>query len=61
MPVTIESPRPSVAFTDGAPKIDCSANTIGGALNELTHRFPAIARTSATIRPDSPIPQRLSQ
>jgi molybdopterin synthase sulfur carrier subunit len=44
MPVTIEIPTAFRRFTDGAPKIDCSANTIAGALNELTTRFPAIAR-----------------
>jgi molybdopterin converting factor small subunit len=44
MPVTIEIPTAFRRFTDGAPKIDCSADTIGGALNELTTRFPAIAR-----------------
>jgi molybdopterin synthase sulfur carrier subunit len=44
MPVTIEIPTAFRRFTDGAPKMDCSANTIAGALNELTTRFPAIAR-----------------
>jgi sulfur-carrier protein len=44
MPITIEIPTAFRRFTDGVPKIDCNANTIGGALNELTTRFPAIAR-----------------
>jgi sulfur-carrier protein len=44
MPVTIEIPTALRRFTDGAPKIDCSAGTVADALNELTSRFPAIAR-----------------
>jgi molybdopterin converting factor small subunit len=44
MPVTIEIPTALRRFTDGAPKIDCSAGTVAEALNELTARFPAIAR-----------------
>jgi molybdopterin synthase sulfur carrier subunit len=44
MPVTIEIPTAFRRFTDGAPKIDCSAGTVAEALNELTVRFPAIAR-----------------
>jgi molybdopterin converting factor small subunit len=44
MPVTIEIPTALRRFTDGAPKIDCSAGTVADALNALTTRFPAIAR-----------------
>ena len=44
MPVTIEIPTAFRSFTDGAPKIDCIASDIAGALNELTTRFPLIAR-----------------
>jgi molybdopterin converting factor small subunit len=44
MPVTIEIPTALRRFTDGAPKIDCSAGTVAEALNVLTLRFPAIAR-----------------
>jgi molybdopterin synthase sulfur carrier subunit len=50
MSVTIEIPTAFRRFTDGAPKIDCSAGTIADALNELTTRFPAIARH---VRDDS--------
>jgi molybdopterin converting factor small subunit len=44
MPITIEIPTAFRRFTDGAPKIDCTASNIAGALNELTTRFPLIAR-----------------
>jgi len=44
MPVTIEIPTALRRFTEGAPKIDCSAGTVADALNELTARFPTIAR-----------------
>ena len=44
MSVTIEIPTAFRRFTDGAPKIDCSAATIADALNELTVRFPELAR-----------------
>ena len=50
MPVTIEIPTALRRFADGAAKINCSANTIADALNELTTRFPAIARH---VRDDS--------
>ncbi len=38
MPVTIEIPTAFRRFTEGAPKVDCSAATIADALNELTSR-----------------------
>src|SRR5690348_17761083 len=44
MPVTIEIPTAFRRFTDGAPKVDCSAATIADALNELTSRFPDLSR-----------------
>ena len=44
MPVTIEIPTAFRRFTDGTPKIDCSASTIAEALNDLTARFPALSR-----------------
>ena len=44
MPVTIEIPTAFRRFTDGTPKVDCSASTVGEALNDLTARFPALAR-----------------
>jgi molybdopterin converting factor small subunit len=44
MSVTIEIPTAFRRFTDGAPKIDCSATTIAEALNELTARFPDLSR-----------------
>jgi len=50
MPVTIEIPTALRRFTDGAQKIDSNAGTIADALNELTTRFPAIARH---VRDDS--------
>jgi sulfur-carrier protein len=50
MSVSIEIPTALRRFTDGAHKIDCSAGTVADALNELTTRFPAIARH---VRDDS--------
>ncbi|GAC1662168.1 MAG: MoaD/ThiS family protein [Candidatus Acidiferrum sp.] len=44
MSVTVEIPAAFRRFTDGAPKIHCSAATIADALNELTSRFPALSR-----------------
>src|SRR6266851_360532 len=44
MPVTIEIPTAFRRFTEGAPRVDCSAATIAEALNELTSRFPALSR-----------------
>ena len=44
MPVIIEIPTAFRRFTDGTPKVDCSATTIAGALNELTARFPDLSR-----------------
>ncbi|PYT44670.1 MAG: hypothetical protein DMG47_09835 [Acidobacteria bacterium] len=50
MPVTIEIPTAFRRFTDGAPKVDCSAATIADALNELTSRFPDLSRHVQDIR-----------
>ena len=44
MPVTIEIPTAFRRFTDGAPKVDCSAGTVAEALDALTKRFPALSR-----------------
>lgn len=44
MPVTIEIPTAFRRFTDGAPKIDCSATTVAEALDALTKRFPDLSR-----------------
>jgi len=44
MPVTIEIPTAFRRFTNGAPRVDCSAATIAEALNELTSRFPDLGR-----------------
>src|ERR1700682_2387666 len=44
MHVIIEIPTAFRRFTDGAPRIDCSAATIAAALNELTTRFPNLPR-----------------
>jgi molybdopterin converting factor small subunit len=44
MPITVEIPTAFRRFTDGAPKIDCSAATIAEALNQLTARFPDLSR-----------------
>jgi len=50
MPVTIEIPTAFRRFTDGAPKVDCTATTIVDALKELTTRFPDLSRH---VRDDS--------
>src|SRR5947207_1119139 len=44
MPVTIEIPTAFRRFTDGAPRVDCSAATVADALDELTSRFPDLSR-----------------
>ena len=44
MPISIEIPTAFRRFTEGAPKIDCSAENVAAALNELTARFPALSR-----------------
>ncbi len=43
MPVTIEIPTAFRRFTDGAPRVDCSAATIAEALDALTRQFPALS------------------
>jgi len=50
VPITIEIPTAFRRFTDGAPRVDCSAGTIADALNNLTSRFPALQRH---VRDDS--------
>ena len=44
MPVTIEIPTAFRRFTDGAPKVDCTATTVAEALDALTKRFPDLSR-----------------
>jgi sulfur-carrier protein len=44
MPIIVEIPTAFRRFTDGAPKMDCSAATVAAALDELTTRFPALSR-----------------
>ena len=44
MPVIIEIPTAFRRFTDGAPKVDCSAATIAEALAELITRYPDLSR-----------------
>lgn len=44
MPITIEIPTAFRRFTDGAPKVDCSAATVAEALAQLTTLFPALSR-----------------
>src|SRR5215813_15110002 len=44
MPITIEIPTAFSRFTDGAPRVDCSATTVAEALSDLTARFPALQR-----------------
>jgi molybdopterin converting factor small subunit len=50
MPVTIEIPTAFRRFTDGVPKVDCSATTIAEALSDLIARFPDLTRH---VRDDS--------
>jgi molybdopterin converting factor small subunit len=44
MSITIEIPTAFRRFTEGAPRVDCTAATIADALNQLTAQFPALAR-----------------
>ena len=44
MPITIEIPTAFRRFTEGAPKVDSAATTVADALNDLTTKFPALAR-----------------
>ena len=44
MPVIIEIPTAFRRFTDGAPKVNCSAATVGEALAALTTQYPALSR-----------------
>jgi len=43
MAITIEIPTAFRRFTDGAPKLECGASTVGEALNDLVTRFPALS------------------
>ena len=44
MAITIEIPTAFRRFTEGAPRVDSGATTVGEALNELTTRFPSLSR-----------------
>ena len=44
MPVTIEIPTAFRRFTNGTPRVDCTATTIAEALADLTTRFPDLSR-----------------
>jgi molybdopterin converting factor small subunit len=44
MPITVEIPTAFRRFTEGAPKIDCSAATVAEVLNQLTTRYPDLSR-----------------
>ena len=44
MAITIEIPTAFRRFTEGAPRVDSRATTVGEALTELTTRFPALSR-----------------
>jgi molybdopterin converting factor small subunit len=44
MSITIEIPTAFRRFTEGAPKVDCSAGTVAEALSQLTAQFPALER-----------------
>ena len=44
MAITIEIPTAFRRFTEGAPRVDSGATTVGEALHELTTRFPALSR-----------------
>ena len=44
MAITIEIPTAFRRFTDGTPRLDCSATTIAEALNILTTQFPGLSR-----------------
>src|SRR5258705_8855347 len=44
MAVTIEIPTAFRRFTDGSPKLDCTAATVAEALNILTSQYPGLSR-----------------
>ena len=44
MAITIEIPKAFRRFTEGGPRVDSGATTVGQALDELTARFPALSR-----------------
>jgi adenylyltransferase/sulfurtransferase len=50
MPITVEIPTAFRRFTDGAPKVDCSAATVAEVLTQLTARYPDLSRH---VRDDS--------
>ena len=44
MPVTVEIPTPFRRLTDNAAKVDFTPATVAGILEQLSTRFPALAR-----------------
>jgi adenylyltransferase/sulfurtransferase len=44
MAVTIEIPTAFRRFTDGSPKLDCTAATVAEALDILTSHYPGLSR-----------------
>jgi molybdopterin converting factor small subunit len=44
MSVTVEIPTAFRRFTDGVPKVDCSAATVADVLTQLTARYPELSR-----------------
>ncbi len=44
MPVTVEIPTAFRRFTAEAARVECAPATIAGVLDQLTARFPALAR-----------------
>ena len=44
MPITVEIPTAFRRFTEGAPRVDCSAATVAEVLTQLTARFPDLSR-----------------
>ncbi|MBZ5540777.1 MAG: MoaD/ThiS family protein [Acidobacteriia bacterium] len=44
MPVTIEIPTAFRRFTGDTAKVECTPATVAGVLDQLTARYPALAR-----------------
>jgi len=44
MSITIEIPTAFRRFTDGTPKLECGAQTVADALNDLVTRYPSLSR-----------------
>ncbi len=50
MPVTVEIPTAFRRFTQDAARVECNATTVAAVLDQLTARFPDLARH---VRDDS--------